>query len=320
LLFNYNNYGGRKSFWEGIYFSRRIKQLGIEHIHAHFAWKAADIAIIIKRFTNIPYSLTAHQSDIHRTPERLYEKLSEAKFVLTCTKGNKEYIIENYGKKIGGKTFCVYHGVNVENFMPKEGKDEKPVDILCIGNLIKVKGFEYLIEACAILNANGLFEKCLIVGKGEEKNNLESLIEERRLEYKIEIKAPVPYDDVVNLYKMSKLFVLPVTVINGAPHGIPNVLMEAMAMEIPVVTTGIPHIPELIEHKKNGILLMDKDPQAIAEAIDKLLNDDEERIRLGENARQKIVKEFDSKIHITHLVSLFRSKLIHSENTERIKL
>ena len=88
--------------------------------------------------------------------------------------------------------------------------------------------------------------------------------------------------------------------------------MEAMAMEIPVVTTGIPHIPELIEHKKNGILLMDKDPQAIAEAIDKLLNDDEERIRLGENARNKIVKEFDSRRHYRNLASIFRSTVQQS--------
>ena len=307
LLLNFKAYGGKKAFWEGVFFSKKIKQLEINHVHAHFAWNAADVARIITRLTGIQYSLTAHQSDIYRTPVRLCEKVNESRLVMTCTKGNRGYLIEKYGKQLSAKTFSVYHGVNLDKFIPEEREEVKEIDILSIGDLIKIKGFEYLIKASAIVRENNAFIKCVIVGRGEERNNLQSLIEEKGLEDMIEIRNPVSYDEVVNLYRRSKIFVLPVNVINGAPHGIPNVLAEAMAMGMPVISSNIPNISELIEQGKDGMLVTEKDPKALANVIEDLLKNGIKRIAIGKMARKKIKKEFDARKHLQVLAELFGS-------------
>jgi glycosyltransferase involved in cell wall biosynthesis len=298
-------FGGKKIFWEGVYYARAIKQMGIRHVHAHFAWNAADCARIINKLANIPFSLTAHQSDIHRYPQLLDEKLKEAKFILTCTKGNKEYLVSKYGEDIGSKVYAIHHGIDLSQFSPDIKKMVKDIDILSIGALIKCKGFEYLIKACAEIKNHNIFRKCVIVGNGEEKANLKTLIQQLGLSDKIEIKDPVSHSEVAVLYERARSFVLSATIIDGAPHGIPNVLAEAMAMGLPVIATDIPHISELIENKKNGLLVADKDPFALADAIEEILSNEDLRSRLGEEARTKIINDFDAKKHVQKIANLF---------------
>lgn len=305
ILIKNKSFGGKRVFCEAAYYAKTIRELQINHVHAHFAWNAADCAMIIKRLTGIPFSLTAHQSDIHRFPKRLYEKLSGAKFILTCTRGNMEYLSKKYGEVIGAKTFAVYHGVDVNKFFNDDREGKKEIDILSIGTLIKVKGFEYLIRACGVLRENNFFKKCVIVGKGEEKDNLEYLIEQMGLKDKIEIRDPVPYEEVANIYRKAKIFVLPAIVIDGAPHGIPNVIAEAMAMGLPVISSDVPNISELIENDKDGILVREKDPNAIAEAIEGFMVDRNKCIAIGKMARKKIENDFDAKKHIQKIAEIF---------------
>jgi glycosyltransferase involved in cell wall biosynthesis len=305
LLLRNKVFGGKKIFWEGVYYARAIRKMGIRHIHAHFAWNAADCARIINKLTNIPFSLTAHQSDIHRYPERLNEKLKEAKFILTCTKGNKEFLASKYGDDIGSKVYAIYHGIDLSQFSPDIKKMVKDIDILSIGALIKCKGFEYLIKACAKIKNHNIFRKCVIVGNGEEKANLKTLIQQLGLSDKIEIKDPVSHSEVTMLYERSKSFILPATIIDCAPHGIPNVLAEAMVMGLPVIATNVPHIPELIENNKNGLLIADKDPLGLADAIREILSNEHLRFRLSEEARAKIIRDFDAKKHAQKIATLF---------------
>ncbi|MFA5197615.1 MAG: glycosyltransferase family 4 protein [Patescibacteria group bacterium] len=305
LLLRNKVFGGKKIFWEGVYYARAMEKMGMRHIHAHFAWSAADCARIINKLTDIPFSLTAHQSDIHRFPERLSEKLEDAKFILTCTRGNKEYLAKKYGEKIGGKISVIYHGIDLSQFSPDIRKKEKDIDILSIGSLIKCKGFEYLIEACAQIKDRGLFRKCIIVGEGEDKDSLEALIWRLGLSDKMEIKGPVSHSEVTALYERAKSFILPITIIDGAPHGVPNVLAEAMAMGLPVITTHVPHIPELIENNKNGLLVVDKNLRELADAIGEILSNENLRSRLGEEARTKIISDFDGKIFTRRIADLF---------------
>ncbi len=309
LLFQYKEFGGKRAFWEGVYFSRVIKKMGIKHVHAHFAWKTTDIARVIKKLTNIPYSFTAHQSDIHRKVERLVEKLNEARFVITCTRGNKEFIGKKYGKEIEKKTYAIYHGINLDLFNPIKINAAKEYDIMSVGNLIEVKGFKYLIEACRILNKKGILNNSIIVGEGEDKDNLQKRIDQYGLKEKLKILNRVPQYELAKLYGKAKVFVLPVIVIDGAPHGIPNVIPEAMATCTPVVATNVPHIPELIEHEKDGLLVSGKNPQALASSIENLLFNEKLRKKLGENGREKIVRNFYSKRCIQELASIFDSRI-----------
>jgi glycosyltransferase involved in cell wall biosynthesis len=306
VLRNYQSFRGKRVFWKSVYFARQVIKRDIKHIHAHFAWAAADAARLICKLTGITYSLTAHQSDINRYADsNLCKKIKEAKFIFTCTEGNKEYLGDKFGRDIYGKTTAIYHGVNTESFAP-EGKCESPeIDILSIGSLIKVKGFDYLIRACALLKSKGLGIKCLIVGRGPEKKYLEELISQLDIREVVEIKDIVPFNEVEAFYKNAKIFVLPAVVINGSPHGIPNVIAEAMAMGLPVVASDVPHIPELIENWTDGILVPEKDPAALADAIKKLLLDQKLRNAMGRQAREKIVTQFDVKDHIKKIAQFF---------------
>ncbi|MBI5408625.1 MAG: glycosyltransferase family 4 protein [Nitrospirae bacterium] len=306
LLREYRSFRGKGVFLRSAYFARQAVKRNIKHIHAHFAWTATDAARLISKLSNITYSLTAHQSDINRcADDNLYEKLEEARFIFTCTNGNREYLGKKYGKDIYDKTAAIYHGVDLQTFRPEASREVQDVDILAIGSLIRVKGLDYLIRACGFLKSRGLRLKCVIVGNGPEKEYLEYLISELNLRDLVEIKEPVPYSKVHELYNKARIFVLPAVVIDGAPHGIPNVLAEAMAMGLPVISSNVPDISELIEHGRNGILVREKDPEALAWAIEGLLKDENKRDYLSAMAREKIESEFDATKHIRRISDIF---------------
>jgi glycosyltransferase involved in cell wall biosynthesis len=306
VLMKYQSFRGKKVFLKSVYFARQVIKRNIKHIHAHFAWAATDAARLICKLTGITYSLTAHQSDINRhADDNLYEKIKEAKFIFTCTKGNKEYLGDKFGKDIYNKTTAIYHGVNTDKFKPDVKSESTEIDVLSIGSLIKVKGFDYLIKACGSLRSRGFYLKCLIVGKGAEKEYLEELIMRLDLQDTVEIRDSVPYDMVNEFYKNAKVFVLPAAVIDGAPHGVPNVLVEAMAMGLPVISTNVPDIPELIENGMDGILVREKDAEALADAIENLVKCNDKRISLGKMGREKIQKDFDIREHIHGIADIF---------------
>ena len=310
LLFSKKNYGGKKAFWEGVYFSRRIKQLGIKHVHAHFAWTAADVARLISSLTKIPFSFTAHARDIYVEADYLKEKLEEAKFIVTCVRNNKNYLTQKFGQIIEKKIKVVYHGIDLRIFKPIEVK-EKVVDILSIGNLVEKKGFHYLIEACEILKKRGILFKCLVIGEGYLKSQFVDMIKEFDLEKYIELTERKPQSELPQIYAKSRIFVLPSFITDeGDRDGIPNVLAEAMAMDMPVISSNIPNISELIEHGKTGILVKEKEPQALAEAIETLLFDEKLREKLGGKAKEKIVADFDFKKHTKKIAEFFHGKML----------
>jgi len=278
---------------------------GIEKMHSHFVWSAADLARAVSKLTGIPYSVTAHQSDIHRSPDRLEEKLRDANAVLTCTRGNAEFLTQKYPESVNGKIENVYHGVDLNQFTRSASSKEKDIDIISVGNLIKVKGFIYLIQALATLAKRGLRPICTIVGDGPEKTLLLAVIEKAGLHGTVTIIGVMSQSKLAELYSRAKMLVLPCVVINGAPHGIPNVLAEAMAMGLPVVSTNVPHIPELIENGKDGILVRDKDSEALADAIEELLNDGNRCTAIGRLARKKIERKFNSHELIQKIADIF---------------
>jgi len=296
---------GKKAFLAGVYYARAIEKMGIRHVHAHFAWDAADCARIIKKLTNIPFSLSVHAKDIYCFNEGLEEKLMESRFIITCVKNNKTYVGEKFGQLIEQKIHVIYHGVDMERFTPRV-MAKQDIDILCIGNFVEKKGLFNLIEACGLVKKEGFEFKCSIIGKGPQKNELLSMIKERGLEEYIQILKEYCHEELLSIYSKSKIFVLPSVIANnGDRDGIPNVLAEAMAMELPVISTDLPNITELIENGETGLLIPSKNPEKLAQAIKTLLVNDALRRRLGKNAREKIVKDFDISKHIQRIAELF---------------
>lgn len=311
LLIKNKIFGGKKIFWEGVYYAKVIDGLQIKHIHAHFAWNSTDCARMVKRLTGIPFSFTAHARDIYVETDYFKEKLEDAKFVITCVQHNKDYMVRHYGDEFEDKINVVYHGVDIDKFNPQDRQEKSKIDILSITQaLSEKKGLDYLIEAIFLLKNRGFSVNCQIIGKGKNSSRLDDLVNDLGVRDYIKLVKPLRQEKLVEFYQNSKIFVLPCIIArDGDRDGIPNVLAEAMAMEIPVISTKLPNIAELIEDGKDGILVPERNARVLADTIEKLLSDAGKRKKMEKNAREKVTKEFDAKEHIKKLAALF-DKLI----------
>jgi len=263
----------------------------------------------MNKLTGIPFSFTAHAADIYYVPDNLAAKLEDAEFVLTCVENNKTYLIAEHGEQVGGKIHVIYHGVNVDLFKPSE-VSAKSVDVLCIANLVEKKGHRYLLEACGLLGKRGVQLKCLIIGDGPQKEMLLQIIRTLGLGESVKIDGRRPQPNLPSVYASSRIFVLPSFVTDsGDRDGIPNVLVEAMAMGLPVISTDIPNLSELIENGVDGILVSEKDPEALADAIEELLEDSDRCSFLGTMARAKIEREFNIRHHILKITHMYSDRL-----------
>ena len=296
-------------FYEGIYAVQMLRRCNVKHIHAHFADRAAIVAMVAAKFLDIPYSLTAHASDIYVSPIMLKEKIENAKFVTTCTFYNKMYLERLTSKQIE----LVYHGVDLKDlqFSSKIKNNEKPELILSVGQLKEKKGFSFLIKACGLLKSRGYNFICEIIGEGPERSNLEKLINDLSLENVVNLCGPLPNKKVIDKYQHATLFVLScIPAKNADRDGIPNVLLEAMGLQIPVISTKFSGIPEVIENGINGLLVDTENEEALAEAMAKLLSDSGLQKKLGRGGRKIIEDKFDVNKNIEQLLRLF-NKIEH---------
>jgi colanic acid/amylovoran biosynthesis glycosyltransferase len=262
------------------------------HIHAHFVDRAALVALVAGRLLDAPFSATAHANDIYVDPVLLPEKLSEATFVVTCTRFNQEHLASIPG---GGSVRCIYHGVEVGRLRAdRSGAPRSRPLVLSIGQLKEKKGFRYLIEACRILSDRGIDFDCQIVGDGPLRADLAAQIATSSLGDHVRLTGALPHDRVLELFDESAVFALAcVTGANGDRDGIPNVILEAMAKEVPVVSTRHSGIPEAVEDGESGLLVPTGDAAALADALEQLLGDPAMRERLGRRGRAVVEERFD---------------------------
>jgi len=296
-----------KDFMQAGYLARLLQRAKLPHLHVHFINKPAGVAEIVRLLIGMPYSVTAHAKDIYLSPEReLARKIATAKFVVTCTDHNRQFL-----QRIAAGAapiVKIYHGLDLrlfrQNGAPGE-RAEAPL-ILSIGRLREKKGFPCLLDACRLLKIGGHRFRCVIVGYGPMRAALERRITELNLEGDVSLSGMLTLDEVIGLYRQATLFVLPCQVTeDGDRDGIPNVLAEAMAMELPVVSTDVSGIPELIQHMKDGLLVRPEDPTALAAVIMRLLDQPGLRRELGRAAREKVCRLFSAEHNAAQLKTLF---------------
>jgi glycosyltransferase involved in cell wall biosynthesis len=291
----------------------------VRHLHGHFCHGATTITWFVSRMTRLPFSFTAHAKDIYQRKlnpgDLLQRKLQAACFVATCTGANYQYLKQIWPQCEVVHT--IYHGLDTERFMPIPGNWAQPQAplVLAVGRLVEKKGFHYLIEACARLTAQGARLRCLIVGeKDAEYERIERMIGELNLHDVVSLKGAVAQEELKHIYAAADLFVLPCQVMDdGDRDGIPNVLAEAMAMGIPVVSTAISGIPELVANGHDGLLVPERDSAALAQAMQQLLASPQLRAQLGQAARAKICAAFDSRKTTRRLHELFLDALQRAE-------
>ena len=286
-------------FGEGVYFAYFLRDQKIDEVHAHFLDRAAVLALIAKRLLRVPYSLSIHAgADIYVDPVLIPEKIREARQAVTCTQYNKTYLESLIGSALCEKITVVPHGVNMAEFTPVQ-KSQDNIRILAVGQLKMRKGFLELIEVCKSLRDQHIDFHCEIIGGGPLYSTLQGKISEYTLEDNVSLTGALPNEAVLESYKQASLFVLPCKVSdNGDVDGIPNVLLESMAMNVPVISTRISAIPELIVDQKNGVLVNPDCHDELYEAVVSLINSPEKRAELGKEGRKTILANFNIESNI----------------------
>lgn len=294
-------------FGEGVPLAERMLADGVSHIHAHFASQSASVARVVHLLTGIPYSFTGHAHDVWQDRLLLPEKLAEATFVVTCSDVARRSLLAESSRDVSSKVHLVYHGLDVDNFPYCKGVKRERNLILAVGRLTRIKGYSDLIKACAVLKSRAFPFRCVIVGEGEDRRELEGLIEAKELTGRVILKGALPQEETRAYYGRAWVFVLPsVDSLDGNRDGIPNVLMEAMASGVPVITTTNSGQPELIRDGLDGLLVRPRSPAQLAEAVMAVCSSDALRERLARAARKRIVEDFDNRKTIDPLVRLFR--------------
>ncbi len=296
-----------KDFAQAGWLARALQRRSITHLHAHFANVPVSVAELVHRLTGIPYSFTAHAKDIYLTPpDELRRKIRSASFVLTCTGFNANHLA---GISDGQTPIrLVYHGIDLSFFEPARApKQEKECPLLIsVGRFCEKKGLPYLIQACALLKEQNRRFQCRIIGYGELRDELSALIAHLGLENCVSLEGPFTQDQVLEVYGQADAFVLPCLVTdNGDRDGIPNVLLEAMSMGIPVISTGISGIGELIRHASNGLLVPERDAEAIAAAIVLLLDYPRLAAQLAASGREKVLGQFELRQSASAVLAAF---------------
>lgn len=288
-----------------------VKRLGVDHLHAHFATWAAGAAASVGRATGIPYSFTAHARDIYHESvdkKRLALLMEGARFVITVSDFNRRYLEESVRSEGDRrKIIRLYNGIDLAAFRPSDAPKEKSL-LVSVGRLVRKKGFDDLVAACQVLKMRGRPFHCAIVGEGEEREALERQIAQFGLQKEITLPGARPQTEVIRLIQRAEMFVLPCRVgEDGDRDGLPTVLLEAMALGVPVISTRVAGIPEIISHRRNGLLVEEKNPEQLAEAVEWLLDETARRERFVGSALSKVRKDFNLIRNVKKLKGYFLS-------------
>jgi len=276
-------------------YAKAILHERYDHVHAHWATIPTECAMIISRLTGISFSFTGHAHDIFLKNPMLRKKLLEARFVLTCAGENKRYMLRKFPDIDRSKIIVSYHGIDLEKYLPKEldtpKRNKTPFELLAVGSLFECKGFEYLIRACAKLSERGVEYHCKIIGGGYLENDLKRLIEDYELQDKVQLLGYMSQEDIVDYYRSADLLVLPA--ISKMHWGIPNVLLESLAVGTPVACTPLAGMKEIMDDGICGYTIPEKNPEAIAQLIEMCARDGDELLAFGKEGRKRIEDKFD---------------------------
>ena len=284
-------------------YARYIALGRYSHIHAHWATIPTECAMILSRLTGVSFSFTGHAHDIFLRNPTLGRKLKEAQFVLTCTGENKKHLLRIFPDIDESKIIVSYHGIDLKKYLPKRldkpKKKSMPFEILGVGSLFECKGFEYLIRACSKLSRKGVDYRCKIIGGGRLHDKLNALISQLDLQDRVELLGYMSQGEIVRYYQNADLSILPAVL--KIHWGIPNVLLESLAVETPVVCTPLPAVKELMNGRACGYTVPEKDPEAIAEVIETCARDGNELLAFGAEGRRKIEEKFDLRKNAQHI-------------------
>ncbi len=284
----------------------QARRARIGHLHAHFASGPARVAKLASMISGIPYSFTAHAKDLyweghkHRQSHKLKKRVKLAQFVVAISHENQRFL-EGLGFRVKeGRVRPIHIGLRLEEFpfrLPSNRPRSPSPLVLAVGRLIEKKGFAILLRALSELRGRGVRFRCVIAGEGPLRDSLEAAIIEGGLRGSVRLVGAVPLDRLrERYYGRARVLAQPcVVAADGDRDGIPTVILEAMALGVPVVSTAVSGIPEAIEDRESGFLVEPQDASALAERIETLIHDDETADRIARGARLRVEESFDLK-------------------------
>jgi glycosyltransferase involved in cell wall biosynthesis len=286
-----------------------FKAQGIGHIHAPWADGPATAAWAASYFSGIPFSFSARARDLHPPDGALLEKMAAAKLVRTNTLANRDYLA-GLAPQCAHKLVNVYNGVSLAAPARRELAAGPPHRLLAIGRLVPKKGFATLVEAVRLLVQQGQDIDLTIAGDGPERRRLAELVQRCGLGGRVSLPGFAPHAQVPGLLAAAHLLVMPSQIApSGDRDGIPNVILEALAAETPVVATPVAGIPEVIRPGDTGWLAPPENPQAIAAAIAAALADPDAARRLARRGQALVRREFDSRENYGRLKRCFHQAM-----------
>jgi glycosyltransferase involved in cell wall biosynthesis len=297
--------------WQAAWMAGRAAELGVDHLHAHFATLPAMLAHLAHRVSGIPYSFTAHAKDIfvyEPSETRLGELIEHAEFMVTVTEFNRRHLLRILPGIDPEKVKVIHNGIDLESFVPAPFAEREPGHILAVGRLVPKKGFDDLLAACLLLRERGIEFRCTIAGDGSEAEALARRCGDLGLDDVVSFTGPLKVDAVRALMARAAIFALPCRI--GPDNNIdalPTVLLESLASGLPAVSTSLSGIPEIISEGVEGSLVPPDAPDALADAIARQLADADLRRRCGDAGREKALAAFDIRRSVGRLYSLFRT-------------
>jgi len=304
-----DEWGRRTDFlrlYQAVYVGLRLQEMGIGHVHAHFMGMAARTAFWIHRFFPITFSFTAHANDIFapRNFEIGLDKLVDtARVIVTVSDYAKKFLQERFPER-AARIRRIYNGLNLAEFGRAVFSSAPPL-ILAVGRLIAKKGFADLIRACGLVVERGKSFQCEIIGEGPLENELRGQIERLNLQNRVVLSGAKQQREVRQRLAAANVFVLP-SVIDpeGGMDNLPTVIMEAMATGLPIVSTTIAGIPEMVVENETGFLLRPGDAVALADAIEKVINNLSLAQKLGQAGCERAQELFSIEKNVRELCAL----------------
>lgn len=302
LLFNF------LYFTEALMIGQWMDKKGHTHLHAHLASQAATVAMFVKKVFGKGYSLTVHGPDeFYNAPgQYLPQKIDATDFIVCISFFARSQMMKLSPYRNWHKFDIARLGVDPDIFVPRpqpEGRDT--FEIICVGRLCEAKGQHILVDAVEKLHREDKKVFLRLVGDGPDRESLAQVIRERKLDGVVHLEGPVNQDRIRELYAQADAFSIP-----SFAEGIPVVLMESMAMEIPCVTTRITGIPELIENGVDGLLVAPSDVDGLADAIGRLMDDRDLCVSLGKKGREKVIEKYNLPKNVDYLGEVFSRRLM----------
>ena len=303
-----SEWGRRPDFlrlYQAVHVGVRLRQMRIEHVHAHFAGMAARTAFWIQKFFGISFSFTGHANDIF-APRNfeigLRSLVDAARVIVTETDFAEKFLRERFPEH-ADRIHRIYNGLTIAGFRRANFSSASPL-IVAVGRLIDKKRFADLIRACRLLMERGRSFRCEIIGEGPLEKELHQQIHDLDLQNYVKLLGPKPQHEIAEHLAMGTVFVLPSLIdASGGMDNLPTVIMEAMATGLPVISTPIGGIPEMVVQNETGVLVPAGDSSALASAIERVIADFSLARRLGENGYKRANELFSIEKNVRELLA-----------------